>query len=484
MFQPERAYHLQIDHRKRYQTIDHFGASDCWWAAHIGAEWSLPNRQRLTELLFSTQKGIGLSCWRFNLTAGYNHTTIQDPWRTGDCFEVRPGVYDWQRLPGQRWFLRVAKAYGVPKFLAFTNSPPARLTRNGLTNCTDGLGSTNLAPGMETAFARYLADILHHFASSPITDERISFHYVSPVNEPQWEWNSGCNQEGNRASNADIKAITKALFQELKARKLPTQIALVESGNFQSLLHYVDWMNFKYHASYGNYLHELIEDPETAPLLGGHLGAHGYGSDHGGMKTTRQQVAEAFAQHPGWSFWQTEYCVMEWRRDLSMDTALRVALVLHADLTYANTAAWSWWTAVSHYDYKDGLIYTDYQKPGDAENILPSKTLWVLGNYSRFIRPGWTRVEIAGGASSFEGLLASAYLSPNQKLVAIVLTNTTENPTPVHLQAAKGALGLLTPYVTSDRSGDDLKPYPAVLPTTPYLVPSRAVVTLVGSLTE
>ncbi|HLH81083.1 MAG TPA: glycoside hydrolase [Chthonomonas sp.] len=472
---------LVLDPTMRYQTIDHFGASDCWWAAHIGAEWSHANKERLADLLFSIEKGIGLSCWRFNLTGGYNHVTIHDPWRTGDTFEVRPGIYDWQRLPGQRWFLRAAKARGVPKFLAFVNSPPARMTRNGLTNCTDGLGTTNLLPSMTKAFARYLGDILHHFLSNPVEDERIVFNYISPVNEPQWEWNRGCNQEGNRASNEDIKAITMALYQELQRQKLPTQIALVESGNFQSLTHYVDWMEAKYKARYGNYLEELLGDPTIQPLLGPHLGAHGYGSDHpnGYLLSVCGQVSKAFASYPGWAFWQTEYCVMEWKRDLSMETALRVARVIHADLAYANAAAWNWWTAVSHYDYKDGLIYTDYQKTGDTETIYPSKTLWVLGNYSRFLRPGWRRVHIEGD-DGLEGVLASAYVSPEVDRVAVVLTNTTDRAVPVAVQAKNAHLGALTPHVTS--ATDDLKSYSPLTSTKPYILASRSVTTLTGML--
>lgn len=192
---------------------------------------------------------------------------IHDPWRTGDTFEVRPGIYDWQWLPGQRWFLRAAKARRVPKFLAFVNSPPARMTRNGLTNCTDGLGTTNLLPSMTEALARYLGDILYHFLSNSVDNKQIISNYISPINEPQWEWNRGCNQEDDRASNEDIKAITMALYQELQRQTLPTQIALVESGNFQSLTHYVDWMEAKYKTRYGNYLEELLGDPTIQPLF-------------------------------------------------------------------------------------------------------------------------------------------------------------------------------------------------------------------------
>ena len=104
----------------------------------------------------------------------------------------------------------------------------------------------------------------------------------------------------------------------------------------------------------------------------------------------REGLAQAMQDYPGWKIWQSEYCVMEQGRDLTMDTALRVARVIDCDLTLANASAWQWWLAVANEDFKSGLIYTDYRKPGDPENILESKTLWVLGNYSRFIRPAWS----------------------------------------------------------------------------------------------
>jgi O-Glycosyl hydrolase family 30 len=77
------------------QIIDNFAASDCWSMQKIGA-WSLSNRSRIADLLFSQIDGIGLSCWRFNIGAGIN-PRITNPWRTAETFEVAPGEYDWAR---------------------------------------------------------------------------------------------------------------------------------------------------------------------------------------------------------------------------------------------------------------------------------------------------------------------------------------------------------------------------------------------------
>ena len=67
---------ILIDPQKTYQTIESFGVSGAWWAQEIGGweepdeESGLPKRERIAELLFDREKGIGVSCYRYNLGAG------------------------------------------------------------------------------------------------------------------------------------------------------------------------------------------------------------------------------------------------------------------------------------------------------------------------------------------------------------------------------------------------------------------------------
>lgn len=56
-----------------YQTIDNFGASDAWTIDPLIRKWREESHDKqieyLADLLFDTEKGIGLSAWRFNLGA-------------------------------------------------------------------------------------------------------------------------------------------------------------------------------------------------------------------------------------------------------------------------------------------------------------------------------------------------------------------------------------------------------------------------------
>lgn len=472
------------------QVIDNFAASDAWSLQKLGM-WSIENRDKVADLLFSQERGIGLSCWRFNIGAGIN-PQISNPWRTAETFEVAEGRYDWTRQAGERWFLQAAKARGVPQFLAFVNSPPGRMTRNGMTFCDKGEDTTNLKPGYEGQYARYLVDILEHFRTNPEDSQRITFDYVSPVNEPQWDW-SGHSQEGNRASNDDIKRMLRTLHAELVRRNSPTHIAALESGSLGDMWQLNAKATSRWKAPYGNYIKTFLGDPTLKAIMSDRISYHDYGSDRvaGELVENRKKLGEKIGQYPGCKLWMSEYCILTGSegkggagRDLSMNTALDIARIIHLDLSVTGVSAWQWWTAVSGVDFKDGLIYTDWKKAGDPESIYPARMLWALGNYSRFVRPGMHRVDMTVQGQAIDSIMGSAYKNDEKRQVVVVYVNMSSTPQPrqlsFHLGRQQWTLESITPYVTSDTPGYELKQLAAVPPGNQIDIPARSVVTLVA----
>jgi hypothetical protein len=225
------------------QTVESFGASDAWHSDVVGRTWPEQNKQAVARLLFSREMdetgsplGIGLSLWRFNIGAGSFEQGDASgiaamghgpgPTRV-ECFLAPDGSYDWTKQAGQRWFLQAAKAHGVEQFIAFTKSPPVQFTRTGKA-VSDGQSRGNLKPEHLPDFTNFLADVVEHFR----TKEKITFRYLSPVNEPQWKWGGG-KQEGTPYTNAEIKDIAVSLDAQLRARNLPTQIMLSETGDLR-----------------------------------------------------------------------------------------------------------------------------------------------------------------------------------------------------------------------------------------------------------
>lgn len=491
---------LRVDPEVTHQTIDGFGASDAWRCQFVGKNWPLAKRERLADLLFSREydaqgnpRGIGLSIWRFYLGAGTAEqgeaSDIGNPWRRGECFQNADGTYDWSKQAGQQWFLRAARARGVERFLAFPNAAPVHLSRNGKGYAPKGgPPSLNVRPGRLDDYARFLADVLQHFA-----DAGLPFDYLSPFNEPQWAWEDH-GQEGTPALNIELYALVRYLSDELSRRRLPTQLVLGEAGTIGHVAKVMDDDGRDDQARFffsPDSPFAVTGLPNVAPIIS----AHSYHSVWPVAQQVeyRELLRDALhAAHPGLGYWMSEYCILQrngeirggGRRDLGMKTALYVARILHHDLTLAGARSWQWWTALSQVDYKDGLIYLDDGSRGDTGRmggnveslrfngeIRESKLLWVLGNYARFVRPGMVRVActVEPRQSPQDGLLASAYRSADGGEV-VVLVNLSEAAHRCDL----GAIGLARVYTTSSEA--NLRR--SDLGAGDLVVPARSVVTV------
>lgn len=73
--------------------------------------------------------------------------------------------------------------------------------------------------------------------------------------------------------------------------------------------------------------------------------------------------------------------------------------------------------------------------------------LWAVGNFARFIRPGWVRVDATASPST--GVLVSAYRDKSAANFAVVVINKndSEQPFSLVLEGAKGSS--VIPYRTS-----------------------------------
>ena len=190
------------------QEIDGFGASGAWWAQIIGG-WEENKRKEIAGLLFGDE-GIGLSIYRYNVGAGSGEE-IRDPWRRAETFETAKGQYDWDRDKNAMRILRQACSAGVENVILFANSPPRRMTKSGYAFAGQGADKSNLRNDMYEEFARYLADITGHF----IRVEKIPVKGISPINEPQWDWD-GHSQEGCHYSAEQVVRLVEIMLREVE----------------------------------------------------------------------------------------------------------------------------------------------------------------------------------------------------------------------------------------------------------------------------
>ncbi|MEZ2336881.1 glycoside hydrolase [Mucilaginibacter sp. RCC_168] len=475
---------IYIDFSKTYQTVSNFGASDAWSCQFVG-NWPDDKRNKIADLLFSADtytdgspKGIGLSLWRFNIGAGSaqqaDQSGIKDEWRRAESFLNTDGTYNWQNQAGQVWFLKAAKKRGVKQFLGFTNSPPVQFTINKKAYASGG--KVNIAADKYDAFATYLAKVVKGVEQV----SKVKFDYISPINEPQWDWSDG-GQEGCPYNNTEIVGVIRSISKAFGAKKVGSKILVGEAGSINYLFTPGDkpgkgnQINDFFKPASANYIGDLQEVSKT-------IAAHSYftTSPMAAAVKAREVLANNVAAIKGLNYWQSEYCILGDnagemdgnKRDLGIDAALYLASVIHTDLTVANASAWQWWTAISAYDYKDGLIYIDKNKVDG--NFYTSKMLWAMGNYSRFIRQGAVRVNTTVSSTASKPLLVSAFKDGKNTVLVIINPNT--NNVVARFNTGKAKVQFANSYLTSQTN--ELKA--GKIDGSKITIPSRSVITLTG----
>jgi len=467
---------ITVDLNNKAQTIQNFGASGCWYSEPIGLYWPDSTKKRMAELLFSKEmdkngnpKGIGLSAWRFNIGAGTaeqgDSSGIKEVNRRAECFLNADGTYNWNKQQGYLWFVKQARDYGVENLIAFVNSPPVYYTQNGLGYKTTKDGRANLKADKYDAYANFVTNVLAHFDK-----ENIHFNYISPVNEPQWQWYNKfgeASQEGSPYTNEEIYKVVKSLDHALTDRQLSNEILTPEAG----------MLNYLYSTPKTRKTGSQIQNfwcADSALYLGNlrHLGkfvaGHGYFTDDTAQKAIniRQHVAGTAKKYKV-EYWQSEYSMLGdgykegGRGKVSgFDCALFLAKLIHHDLTYGNASAWQFWNSwepgKADFNARYYLLALNPSANFESGSFEITKNLWALGHYSRFIRPGMVRINLE---ETDKDLLTSAYYG-GKNLVLVVINNSTITKQ-LRLNIPEGKFKTYKSYMTTAGANDNMKLYPS-----------------------
>lgn len=409
---------ITVNTDKIYQTVTGFGASAAWWAQDIGG-WTEPTatgteiRTEILELLYG-ENGIDLDIYRYNLGAGSkseDSSYYSDTWRKTESFITSDGTVDYSCDANAVWCMQKAVDLGVQNVVFFSNSAPDTMTINGKTHSDADesrvdyvndagenvyFSKPNLDASQYKRFADYTLDAVEHFRKQgiPVTA-------VSPINEPQWAWQGGqeeCHYEPN-----EVVALYKVFLDEMQSRGLAdtTELSMFESGQ-------------PFGDTLKRYLDLIMDDKELRAAING-LDTHSYWSTSEHKEKTAKYLQLHYRDLPVRC---TEWTEMQNGKDVTMDSALVLANTMLEDLTILNAESWSYWIAVSAYDYRDGLIYVDR----DAHTYETTKRLYTLGNFSKFVKSGAVRI----GASVGKGLPLSSIAFDCGDTVSVIVVNSTE----------------------------------------------------------
>ena len=450
----QSTYKVTLEPSVKYQTMQDFGASDCWTADFVGKYFGNEEKEKSARWLFSQKfdsngnpEGIGLSMWRVNLGAGSAEqgeaSGIDDVTRRGYCYLDSKGTYDWTKSAGQQYFMQKAREYGVDHYLLFANSAPVQFTKNGKACANKGVKDSNLSDDHYGDFASFLTTTAKHFI-----DQGYNITLIDPVNEPQYDWTDG--QEGSPWTNECISRLARELDASISAAGINSQILLPEACQWKAL--YMDGTEKRAN----NQIEAFFNPANTSTYIGDlkslrrAVAGHSYWTfgNNDDLENIRRAVADKAAKYD-LDVYQTEWSMLDKEPSVSagfpasyddasyMDIALYMGKLIYCDLTFGNMSSWNYWTsfAQERWGQKNRFYLLRLNAKGDTGNesygdiaqggtVSDNPNLWVLGNYSRFIRPGYVRIGHATNQSeSLNKLMGSAYVSPDGKRIVVVYVN-------------------------------------------------------------
>lgn len=371
----------------KYQTLEGWGTSLAWWANVVGG-YPSSNRADYMTKFFDPVNGLGLNIVRYNIGGGENpahlppNTTFLDYRARVPGFETSQGTYDWNKDGNQRAILTQAISMGANLQEAFVNSPPYFMTSSG--SVTGAQGAGDCLPSSQYAnYADFVTTVVKHFHDN----FGVTFRTVDAFNEPaSGYWRFGKNQEGCDLSPGTQNTLIKQVAASLTAKGMSyTQISASDETSIDTAV-----------STFSS-----LDSTAKGDVV--QINTHTYGGSQ------RAQLHGLAAQY-GKRLWMSEHGDGD-------GTGLMMASSLVSDMRNMQPSGWVYWQAV---DSAPGWGFG--ANPLDGSNnygLTLNEKYYAMGNFSKFIRPGYQFVGMSDGNS------IAAY--DGKGTVVIVSVNATGN---------------------------------------------------------
>lgn len=378
-----------------HQTIDGFGGSDAF-------EPTVRLTTAQAQMLFDPSSGIGLSMLRIGIdvsgsAANPNGYVMGGAGVYSDIKLAAPLVPEGLNLWGTPW------------------SPPATDKSN---DSLDDGGTLNASA--YTSWSTYLAGV----PAVVKAQTGVQLYGISAQNEPDFT----ATYASCLFTATQMVAFVKVLGPMLSALTPPVNLIAAEPDA---------WSNTWGGSDYGT---ALLADPVASAAVNV-IATHDY--DHESSDTpTRPPPPSGMTQH----LWETEVSDLSSSNDVDMvDTTgggLRTAIWIYAALTTGGATAWHHWWLVSS-SGAQGLLVSSVS--------TPPKRYYAVGNFSKFVRPGYVRIDVGAGAPS--GVYVIAFENQANGTIVVVAINTNTAPTtlPLFITGSSWPASVI-PYITDENN--------------------------------
>jgi len=377
-----------VDWTRTAQEIDGFGASAAFHMAGDLMSFPEPQRTEILDILFSQSKGAGLSIVRnFVGDGGSWGSKTNGP---APSIEPQEGVWNWTGDEDEIWFMREAGKRGCTRYVSTVWSPPAWMKTN------NSVIGGHLRPDKYQAFAEYLSMYVRGYKEH----HGIDIYAISLANEPDITVKySSCYWTGK-----EFHEFLKYLIPVFERDKITAKVIVGEHSAWTE-----------------NPVLESLADSVTAARID-IVGVHAYGTaDRDPFPPVSQRSGPLVATlKQKKKIWQTEAANLG-RNYPDIRDGLYWAKVLHTHVADNRTSGWFYWWAVSPYPGGGSLIHMDPK----TNTYTVDKRLYTIGNYSRFVKPGYFRVQMNSELTA--GVLVSAYKSePARQLVVVAINENVK----------------------------------------------------------
>lgn len=411
---------ITLDWSRTAQEIDGFGASGAFHMAADLMNFPEPQRSQILDILYSQEKGAGLSVVRnFVGDGGSWGSPTNGP---SPSIEPQEGVWNWSGDEDEIWLMREAGKRGATRYVSTVWSPPAWMKDNN--NVIGG----HLRPDKYQAFAEYLSMYVRGYKEH----HGIDIWAISLANEPDITVKySSCYWTGK-----EFHDFLKVLIPVFERDKIMAKVIVGEHSAWTE-----------------NPVLESLADSVTAARVD-IVGVHAYGTaDKGAFPPISQRSGPLVETlHHKKKIWQTEAANLG-ANFSDIHDGIYWAKIIHTHVAQNNTSGWCYWWAVSPYPNGGSLVHMN------KDNTFTfDKRLFTIGNYSRFVKPGFFRIPLE--AEFAPGVLVSAYKNQSQNQLVIVAINENDNNKDLELSLAGINAASALPWRTS--SSEDLAGLPNI----------------------
>jgi glucuronoarabinoxylan endo-1,4-beta-xylanase len=370
--------------------MDGFGAAD------VFAGTALTSAQ--VTLFFDPTNGIGLTILRMG---------IQD---NGGTAGLNGGAYSDAKNA-------MTASGGVLKVWAAPWSPPAKWKTNNSTNGTNMGGTYDPQATLIASDFGAWATEMAGFPGTFKTNTGFDLYAISAQNEPDWDASyTACLYQAPA-----MDTFVGDLGPMLHALTPPVKMLAAEPNAWDNL-----WAG-------DNYGNQLVQNENSNLDI---LATHDYSHDTD-MTPTRPAPPAGVTQ----PIWETEMSNFG-TNDTTMTSGVQVAVWVYAAITTGRASAWHYWWLINENTDNEGLL----NQGGSTTN--PPKRLYTLGNFSKFVRPGYVNVAVSGSPGT--NVYVSAFKDPSTGKTAVVAVNASSTAASPMIYLSGGqSITQMTPNVTS-----------------------------------